>query len=68
MNEMMNVPDIFGSDVFNESTMRQRLAQPVFDAWKACIATGSQFTLEVANDIAEAMKQWALDMDKSSTA
>ena len=61
MNEIMNVPDIFGSDVFNEATMRERLPEQVFQAWKGCIATGSQLTLEVANQIAEAMKQWALE-------
>ena len=61
MNEMLNVPEIFGSDVFNEATMRQRLPAHIFDAWKACIATGSQLTLEVANEIAEAMKNWALE-------
>ncbi len=61
MSEMMNVPEIFGSDVFSESVMRQRLPQHVFDAWKACIATGSHLSLEVANEIAEAMKIWALE-------
>jgi len=61
MNEILNVPEIFGSDVFNEATMRQRLPQHIFDAWKSCIATGSQLTLDVANEIAEAMKIWALE-------
>ena len=61
MSEIMNVPEIFGSDVFSESVMRQRLPQHVFDAWKACIATGSHLSLEVANEIAEAMKIWALE-------
>ena len=61
MNEIVTVPDIFGIDVFNEATMRQRLPQNVFDAWRSCIATGSQLTLEVANEIAEAMKIWALE-------
>ncbi|MGM9589915.1 MAG: glutamine synthetase III [Faecousia sp.] len=61
MNEQISVPEIFGSDVFNEATMRQRLRESVFEAWKACIATGSQLTLEVANEIAEAMKVWALE-------
>ena len=61
MNEILNVPEMFGSDVFNEATMRQRLRETVFDAWKACIADGSQLTLEVANEIAEAMKIWAIE-------
>ena len=61
MSEFLNIPEIFGSDVFNEATMRQRLPQHVFDAWKACIATGSPLSLEVANEIAEAMKIWAIE-------
>ena len=61
MSEILNVPEIFGSDVFNEATMRQRLPAHIFDAWKSCIDTGSQLTLEVANEIAEAMKIWALE-------
>ena len=61
MNEIVNIPEIFGSDVFNEATMQQRLSPEVFAAWKSCIATGSRLTLEVANEIAEAMKVWALE-------
>ena len=60
MNEIINVPEIFGSDVFNEATMKQRLAPEVYVAWKNCITTGTPLTLEVANHIAEAMKQWAI--------
>ena len=61
MSEMVNVPEIFGSDVFNEATMRQRLPEQVFTAWKECIASGAQLTLDVANEIAEAMKLWAIE-------
>ena len=59
MSDILNVPEIFGSDVFNESTMKQRLPSDVYLAWKHCVTTGSQLTLEVANEIAEAMKLWA---------
>ena len=61
MGPVLNVPAIFGSDVFNESTMRQRLAPKVFNAWKTCIETGSSLPLDIANDIAEAMKIWATE-------
>ncbi len=61
MNETILVPEIFGVDVFNESTMKQRLEPEVFCAWKQCIATGTPLTLEVANKIAEGMKVWALE-------
>ncbi|MBQ8835282.1 MAG: glutamine synthetase III [Oscillospiraceae bacterium] len=61
MSEILNVPEIFGTDVFNEATMKQRLPGAVYDAWKSCIATGSQLPLDVANEIAEGMKQWATE-------
>ncbi|MBQ2245147.1 MAG: glutamine synthetase III, partial [Oscillospiraceae bacterium] len=58
---MLNVPEIFGSDVFNEATMKQRLSPEVYCAWKQCIQTGSSLPLDVANEIAEAMKTWATE-------
>ena len=61
MNEILNVPEIFGSDVFNEATMKQRLAPEVYAAWKHCIQSGSALELSVANHIAEAMKDWATE-------
>ena len=61
MSDFLNVPEIFGSDAFNEATMRQRLPEAIFLAWKHCIATGSELPLDVANEIAEAMKVWAIE-------
>ena len=61
MSEIRNVPELFGSDAFNEATMRQRLPGHIYKAWKNCIETGSQLTLEVAQEIAEAMKLWAIE-------
>ena len=61
MPNIINVPEIFGTDVFNEATMRQHLAAETYNAWKQCICTGSSLPLEVANDIAEAMKIWATE-------
>ena len=61
MIEEIKVPEIFGCDVFNEATMKQRLPEQIFDAWKHCVTTGSQLQLDVADDIAEAMKQWAVE-------
>ena len=60
MSEILNVPEIFGSDVFNEATMKTCLPDKVFHAWKTCVSTGSQLPLDVANEIAEAMKVWAI--------
>ena len=60
MTERINVPEIFGSDVFNEATMKLCLSPDIYNAWKQCIADGTSLQLDVANSIAEAMKDWAL--------
>ena len=60
MSDVLNVPEIFGSDVFNEAIMKQRLPADIYLAWKHCVTTGSQLPLDVANEIADAMKLWAI--------
>ena len=60
MGEILNVPELFGSDVFNEAVMKMQLPDSAYRAWKNCVTTGSQLSLEVANQIAEAMKVWAI--------
>ena len=61
MSEYINVPEIFGSDVFNEATMKQRLAPEIYHAWKQCIQNCTPLSLDAANEIAEAMKLWAIE-------
>ncbi len=61
MNIIKNVPEIFGSDVFSETVMQQRLQPEIYRAWKQCIGTNSPLELSVANEIAEAMKVWAIE-------
>ena len=61
MHEVLNVPEIFGSDVFNESTMKERLPVGIYQAWKQCIENGNSLEITVANEIAEAMKVWAIE-------
>ena len=61
LKNVISVPEIFGSDVFNQATMKQRLAPEIFDAWKTCIDTGTHLPLEVAQPIAEALKDWAIE-------
>ena len=60
MSEHINVPEIFGIDVFNEATMKQSLAPEIYHAWKQCIQNSTPLDLDVANEIAEAMKVWAI--------
>ena len=61
MNEIINLPEIFGSDVFNESTMEERLSPATYNAWKQCIQNGTSLEPSVAGKIAEAMKNWAIE-------
>ena len=61
MSKITNLPEIFGSDVFNETTMKARLSPEVFGAWKRCIEEGTGLDLDTANHIAEAMKEWATE-------
>ena len=57
----LNIPEIFASDVFNEAVMKQRLHPDIFNAWKQCIQNSTPLELSVANKIAEAMKDWAIE-------
>lgn len=59
--EHINVPEIFGCDSFNETTMQQRLSPEIYNAWKTCIENNTPLQLDVANAIAEAMKDWATE-------
>ncbi len=61
MGHLLNVPEIFGSDVFNEAVMKQRLRPEIFTSWKQCIENSTPLELHVANEIAEAMKDWAIE-------
>ena len=56
-----SVPDFFGSMVFNERTMQQRLSPTVYAAWKQCIADGTALDPTIAHSIANAMKDWAIE-------
>ena len=60
MNKSFDIPEIFGCDVFNEATMKTLLPIECFDAWKYCIQSGTALPLDVANQIADAMKKWAV--------
>ena len=57
----MNVPEIFGSDVFNDAVMKERLPKSTYKELKKAIANGEHLTLDVANVVANAMKDWACE-------
>ncbi len=56
-----HLPELFGSLVFNEETMKDRLSPSCYKAWKKCIENGNSLDIGTANEIAEAMKQWAVE-------
>ena len=61
MRETKKLPELFGSLVFNEDTMKERLSSASYRAWKQCVTEGTPLDLSTANEIAEAMKQWAVE-------
>ena len=61
MSALTDVPAIFGCDVFNMAVMKERLRPEIYMAWKQCIDNSTELTLPVANEIAEAMKLWAIE-------
>ena len=63
MNEnVTRIPDIFGSMVFTEEKMRQRLSPDAYQAWQQCQAQGKSLDRSIADEIACAMKDWATEL------
>ncbi|GAB2045431.1 glutamine synthetase III [Agathobaculum sp. TL06] len=60
MNTAKNVPELFGSMVFNETVMRERLPKDVYKKLKQTMREGTAIDAEVAPVVATAMKDWAL--------
>ena len=58
---MSNVPEIFGSMVFNEHVMKERLPKNTFKQLMKTIQESAPLDLEVANVVAHAMKEWAIE-------
>lgn len=60
-NMTANVPELFGSLVFNQKTMKDRLPKETFKALKKTLDDGAPLPLDVANVVAHAMKEWAIE-------
>ena len=58
---MSNVPEIFGENVFNENIMRDKLPKEVFKKLMKTIELGAPLDVSIANVVANAMKDWAVD-------
>lgn len=58
---MKDIPNLFGSLVFNDNVMKARLPKETYKALKNCIKAGKSLDLDVANVVANAMKDWAIE-------
>ena len=56
-----NIPELFGSLVFNDKVMRSKLPKDMYKALKKTIESGTHLELDVANSVAVAMKEWATE-------
>ena len=58
---MTNIPELFGSMVFGDAEMKERLPEEIYLAIKKTIKDGRSLKLEIANVVASAMKDWAIE-------
>ena len=65
MSDFLNVEEIFGEDVFNDTVMKERLPKNVYKELRRVIEEGAELKLVVADVVANAMKDWA--MEKGAT-
>ena len=56
-----NIPELYGSLVFNDKVMRSKLPKDMYKALKKTIENGTHLELDVANSVAVAMKEWATE-------
>lgn len=56
-----NLSELFAIDVFDESKMKKYLTEDTYAIWKACVDAEEPLPLNAANEIAEAMKDWAIE-------
>lgn len=61
MSKKVNVTEIYGSNVFNDSVMRERLPKKTYEALKKTIENGETLNPDVAETVATAMKDWAIE-------
>ena len=58
---MKNIPEIFGSMVFNDDVMRERLPADVYESLSTTIEQGTPLDPSIADCVANAMKDWAIE-------
>ena len=57
----VNVAEVFGQDVFNEAVMKERLPEVTYKQMVKLMNEGGEVTLELADIVAKAMKEWAIE-------
>ena len=60
MSEFIDVKEIFGENVFNDSAMKARLPKKVYQELKKTMEEGKELDLVTADVVAHEMKEWAL--------
>lgn len=58
---MENVGSYFGSLVFNDEVMKARLSKDVYERLKRTVEEGKELEIDIANSVANAMKNWAVE-------
>ncbi len=58
---MTNVPEMFGSLVFNDAAMKERLPKDIYKSLQKTIKEGLKLDITLANVVANAMKDWAIE-------
>ncbi|MBE6632644.1 MAG: glutamine synthetase III, partial [Ruminococcaceae bacterium] len=58
---MTNIPEFFGCMVFGDAEMKKRLPENTYKALKDTVTSGIPLRLDVANEVADAMKDWAIE-------
>ena len=58
---MKNIPEHFGELVFSDAIMKERLPEDVYAAMKRTIVDGRSLNISIANVVADAMKDWAIE-------
>ncbi len=58
---MENINELFGSNVFNDSVMKERLPEDTYRALKSTIKEGNTIDSSIADTVANAMKEWAIE-------
>ena len=61
MEARKNIPALFGTSVFNDDVMQERLPKDVYKSLRKTIDEGKDLDLTVANAVANAMKDWAVE-------